>query len=206
MVQPGLKLSTFAEYCRNEIPEDVVFSFAQLALLYALINNTAFALYKIADPGTISLIKSSITLVTALLTRFTLGTKIAKFQWAAIVIQVSGIIITQYHPGAGSSYPFYTYCLLFLQVLLSAVSGVYNQNLCKSRSISLHAGNMTLYASGAAINFLLHLALRTVKSDIPGFFSGYDSLEAKILIASNVLVGLAITAVYRCRYFACHTV
>ena len=193
-----LSISTFLEYCRNELPEETLFGFAHLALLYAVINNTAFALYKIADPGTISLIKSSITLVTALLTRFTLGTKVAKLQWVAILVQICGIVVTQYRPGTGSSYPIYTYCLLFFQVFLSATSGVYNQSLCKSQNVSLHAGNMTLYAAGSAINFILHLVIRTLKADTPSFFSGYESFGAKMVIASNVLVGLAITAVYRC--------
>ena len=81
-----LSISTFLENFKNELPEETLFGFAQVALLYAVSNNTAFALDKIANPGTISLIKSSIsiTLVTAVLTRFTLGTKVAKLQWVTI--------------------------------------------------------------------------------------------------------------------------
>ncbi len=114
------------------------------------------------------------------------------------VMQICGITVTQYRPGSGSSYPLYTYLLLFFQVFLSAISGVYNQNLYKSHGVSLHAANMMLYGSGAAINLMLHGIIRMLKADEPSLFSGYGSLEAKMVIISNVFVGLTITAVYKC--------
>ena len=43
--------------------------------------------YKLADPGTIQLLKSGVTLITALVMLFALGTRIVKLQWIAIVIQ-----------------------------------------------------------------------------------------------------------------------
>lgn len=43
--------------------------------------------YKLADPGTIQLLKSGITLVTALVMLFALGSRIVKLQWIAIIIQ-----------------------------------------------------------------------------------------------------------------------
>lgn len=46
-----------------------------------------FVAYKLADPGTIQLLKSGITLVTALVMLFALGTRIVKLQWIAIIIQ-----------------------------------------------------------------------------------------------------------------------
>jgi ABC-type Fe3+-siderophore transport system permease subunit len=47
-----------------------------------------FVLYKLADPGTIQLIRSGVTLITALVMLFTLGTRIGKLQWMAIIMQV----------------------------------------------------------------------------------------------------------------------
>ncbi len=41
-----------------------------------------------ADPGTIQLTKSGVTFITALVMIATLGTKISKIQWIAIIIQV----------------------------------------------------------------------------------------------------------------------
>ena len=46
-----------------------------------------FVAYKLADPGTIQLLKSGITLVTALVMLFALGTRIVKLQWIAIITQ-----------------------------------------------------------------------------------------------------------------------
>ena len=114
-------------------------------------------------------------------------------------MQICGMTVTQYRPGSGSSYPLYTYLLLFFQVFLSAISGVYNQSLYKNYGVSLHAANMFLYGSGAGINMMLHTVIRLLKADEPSLFSGYGSLEAKMLILNNVFVGLAITAVYKCK-------
>lgn len=60
---------------------------------------------------------------------------------------------------------------------------------------------MTLYAAGATINVLLHLVMALVKSDEPGFFVGYGSWGAILVIMSNVFIGLAITAVYKCKQY-----
>ena len=83
-------------------------------------------------------------------------------------------------------------------MFLSASSGVYNQALLKSDESSLHADNMILYAAGSAINFASHLVIGILKPDEPSFFSGYNSWRAAMVVASNVFIGLAITAVYRC--------
>lgn len=58
---------------------------------------------------------------------------------------------------------------------------------------------MTLYTSGATINLMLHIIVRVLKSDEPGFFTGYGSWGACLVILSNVFIGLAITAVYKCK-------
>ena len=47
--------------------------------------------YKLADPGTIQLLKSGITLVTALVMLFALGTRIVKLQWIAIITQAGAL-------------------------------------------------------------------------------------------------------------------
>jgi hypothetical protein len=90
--------------------------------------------------------------------------------------------------------------MLMVYTFMSAVSGVYNQKLCKSANASLHGDNMVLYASGAAINFLIHIILGVFKADEPGFFVGFGSWSACMLLASNVFIGLAITATYKCKH------
>ncbi|KAF6231710.1 hypothetical protein HO173_010012 [Letharia columbiana] len=192
-----LTLEEFWNYCKNEVPMDTKYGFFTLALLYALINNTIFVAYKLADPGTIQLLKSGITLVTALVMLFALGTRIVKLQWIAIIIQICGLMVTQYHPDTGASYPLSTYTLLIFQTFLSASAGVYNQSLCKRGTASLHGDNQTLYASGAAINLVIHIIMKIMKPDEPSFFTGYNSIGAIMVVLSNVFIGLAITAVYK---------
>jgi hypothetical protein len=107
-------------------------------------------------------------------------------------------VVTQYHPGTGASYPFSTYFLLIGQTFLGAVAGVYNQSLCKKENASLHGDNMVLYAAGAVVNLMIHITMKMVKTDEPNFFAGYGSWGAIMVILSNVFIGLAITAVYKC--------
>jgi len=107
-------------------------------------------------------------------------------------------MVTQYNPTTGTTYPLSTYLILLFQVFLSASSGVYNQALLKTDDSSLHADNMILYAAGSAINLLVHVVVRILKSDEPGFLEGYNSFGAVMVIVSNVFIGLAITAVYKC--------
>ena len=129
-----------------------------------------------------------------------LGTKIAGNQWIAICMQVCGIVITQYNPVGGATYPIFTYGLLLFHTTMSAVSSVFNQILCKNEG-SLHAMNMTLYGAGAIINLCLHLMVRLLNTEEPGFFTGYGSFGAIMVIVSNVFIGLAMTAVYKCKLF-----
>jgi hypothetical protein len=107
--------------------------------------------------------------------------------------------VTQYDPEAGTTYPLNTYLVLLFQVALAAGAGVYNQALLKSDDSSLHADNMILYAAGAVMNLMVHIMLSLFKADEPGFFEGYNSFGAIMVIVSNVLIGLAITAVYKCK-------
>ncbi|KAF2395650.1 hypothetical protein EJ06DRAFT_484915 [Trichodelitschia bisporula] len=187
----------FMAAVREEIPAETRYGFVHLALFYVIINNTIFVLFRLADPGTIQLIKSGTTLITAVVMIFALGTKIVGGQWIAIVLQVCGIVVTQYGPNGGATYPLSTYLLLVFQTTLSAVSSVYNQKLCKSVDGSLHVMNMTLYAAGCIINLVVHVVIRFINADEPGFFTGYANLGAVMVIISNVFVGLAMTAVYK---------
>ncbi|KAH9217737.1 nucleotide-sugar transporter-domain-containing protein, partial [Leptodontidium sp. 2 PMI_412] len=173
------------------------YGFAKLALLYALINNTIFVAYKLADPGTIALIRSGVIFITALIMVLAIGADISKIQWTAIIIQLCGLATTQYTPDTSTSYPLSTYMVLLFQVFVSSVAGVYNQSLLKSDQASLHAQNAVLYGCGIVINSIVHLTLSFVTDDEPGFFVGYTNSAAYLVIVSNVFIGLAITAVYK---------
>lgn len=166
---------------------------------YVLTQGQVFVAFRLADPGTIQLVKSGITIITAVISLLLLGTRIVKLQWMGISLQVIGLIVTQYHEGSGLTYPPPTYLVLLLQTAVSAVAGVLNQFLCKSQPASLHAQNMVLYGFGTLINGVVHVVITFLNPDEPGFFQGYDQLGAFLVIASNVLLGLAITAVYKCK-------
>ncbi|XMA07251.1 hypothetical protein WAI453_000042 [Rhynchosporium graminicola] len=173
------------------------YGFAKLALLYALINNTIFVAYKLADPGTIALVRSGVIFITALIMVLALRADISKIQWTAIVIQLCGLATTQYTPETGTSYSLSTYIVLLFQVFVSSVAGVYNQSLLKDDKVSLHAQNAVLYGCGIVINGVVHLTLSFLTNDEPGFFVGYNNSAAYLVIVSNVFIGLAITAVYK---------
>jgi UDP-galactose transporter len=192
----AMDLKTFYGYVLEEMPSESRYGFSLLALFYVLINNTVFLQYRLSDPGTIQLIKSGTTLITAVVSLTFLGTKVARGQWLAISLQVCGIVTTQYKP-SGATYPFSTYMVLLFATTVSAVASVYNQKLCKGVDASMHVMNMSLYSSGAAINLLLHLITRFIKPDEPGFFTGYGQIGAILVIVSNVLIGLVMTAVYK---------
>ncbi|KID96988.1 UDP-galactose transporter, partial [Metarhizium majus ARSEF 297] len=163
---------SFLTAMRKEVSTDIAFGLGLLSLFYVLINNLVFVSYQVADPATISLTKSGVTCVTALVLMFTLNTKITGIQWLAIVLQVCGLLVTQYDPTAGGVYSVEVYLLLIFQVFLSAVSGVVNQGLLQASNASLHASNIILYGSGAWSNLLCHVLMRSTKSDEPGFFEG----------------------------------
>ena len=189
--------AAFFSAIRNETSSATVYGMAQLALLYAIINNTVFLLYRLSDPGTYALVKSGTTIVTALNLMISCGQPITRRQWMAIAFQVCGVMVTQYHPETGSLYPFSTYFLLVAQTVVSAVSGVYNQRLLKAESGSLHVCNMALYTAGTLINLVVHLTCRLTLPAEPSFFAGYNSSSAIMVIVSSVLIGLAINAVYK---------
>jgi len=198
----GLKtgLERFLSQCIEEVPTETKYGFAQLALFYALINNTVFVLYRLADPGTIQLIKSGTTLITALVMYCFLGTKIVRGQWLAILLQVCGIVVTQFDSESGAAQPLATYVVLLFQTSISAVSSVYNQTLCKSSDASLHAMNMNLYGAGVCVNLFIHALTRVSKPGEPGFFEGYGHTRAVMVIISNTFLGLIMTAVYKCEW------
>jgi hypothetical protein len=198
----------------DEISPETRYGFFSLALFYVFMNNLVcnpvilglsashsrrqiFVLFLLADPGTIQLIKSGTTLITAIVMIATLGAEITGGQWIAIVLQVCGIVVTQYGPNGSSTYPLSTYTALLFHTTLSSVSSVYNQSLCK-REGSLHVMNMSLYSAGFVINCILHWMVRFMNSEEPGFFSGYGNWGACMVIISNVFIGLAMTAVYKC--------
>jgi hypothetical protein len=113
-------------------------------------------------------------------------------------MQVCGLVVTQYRPTSDAFVPYKTFALLMLHVVTSAGSGVYNSKLYKELDTSIHVGNMVLYGAGAVFNFVIHVVLRYAHLEEFGFFVGYDKLGPWLMIFNNAMVGLTITAVYKC--------
>jgi hypothetical protein len=59
---------------------------------------------------------------------------------------------------------------------------------------------MVLYIAGVCLNLMVYFLMSIIKPDEPGFFSGYDNIGAVMVVMSNVFIGLAITAVYKCEF------
>src|SRR5690606_38935930 len=111
--------------------------------------------------------------------------KIVGIQWIAIVLQLCGLVVTQYKPG-GATYSFTTYSMILFQTFLSAVAGVYNETLNKATNSSLHADNMALYTGGVVVNTLIHIVMKLTHDDEPNFFDGFDSWGAVMVVVSNI--------------------
>ncbi|KAJ3377014.1 hypothetical protein HDU84_009160 [Entophlyctis sp. JEL0112] len=173
-----------------------VFPIAGLAALYTFNNHLGFEIFLLADPGTISLVKSGSTVLTATVLTF-FGRNTNKLQWIAIFFQLLGIVASQYNPCVGStSAPIQTYLLLFVAVCITAFAGCCNDHITKSFRFSLHGINVVLYAFGFLFNLSVFLVQKLHNPLTPGFFEGYTPI-AVLVVGCNSLIGLAITAVYK---------
>ncbi|KAI8586028.1 nucleotide-sugar transporter-domain-containing protein [Geranomyces variabilis] len=182
---------------RAQLSNRLLALLAGLALSYAINNHVAFALYQLADPGTIQLVKSGSTFISAIFLCLALGRHVSKLQWLAILLQASGLISTQYREDSDATVqPLCTYSFLLLSTTITSVNSCWNDYLCKNYSASLPAQNMGLYASGAVINIVI-FCFKSAFGDEPGFFAGYNNPLALVVILLNSCIGVAITFVYK---------
>jgi hypothetical protein len=78
-----------------------------------------------ADPGSIFLFKSGSTVITAFLLRFFLRRHIAPMQWAAIMMQVFGLVVVQWNPCEGVPLlSNFIYCLMGFSTCCTAFNAV----------------------------------------------------------------------------------
>lgn len=218
MIKLGLSLS-FHIYDKANLPNDgesavaaawrtaeaqlsrsAVFYIWILSLLYAFNNQLSFYVYTMADPGTIYLFKGAATVITASIQCAFVGKTFSLNQWKAMFIQGVGMIVIQYNSCKGKGiYPLSAYLLMALTVVFSSFCGVCNEYVVKNFKIGLNVQNAVLYLGGAWMNVLAFLLLpnpNSKQADI-GFFDGYTNPLALGVVASNALIGLAITAVYK---------
>lgn len=166
---------------------------AVLAFLYAVNNQLSFAVFQLADPASVNLLKSTNSFVTGILLFFVLGRSIQNVQWLAIAFQVCGLINMQWNSCSGGSLlPGYLYLLLSLSVFITGISSVFNEYLLKQYDIPVHVQNVVLYAFGSFWNYLAYWNLHSGQT----FFKGFG-WRAMLVVTVNSLMGVVITFVYK---------
>lgn len=168
-----------------------------LASMYCANNQLTFSLFLRADPATINIFKSASTLITAALACALLGRHVSWPQWAAIILQVSGLFVTQFDACKEQMVlPMATYSMLLISVTITALSGVWNEHQLKTLPFTLHQQNMVLYACGFVFNTSGHIIKSRFSQDVPSFFKGYDAASVGVVVV-NGCFGVVVTAVYR---------
>ena len=177
----------------------IVMNYFGLAVLYTANNQLTFLCFELADPGTYALGKSVAPYLCAVMLRMS-GDKLNALQWACIILQCSGIAVTQYDPCKNSGYlPMRAYALILTSTCITAVSSVWNQKVVKGFDVPVNLQNAVLYVFGSLIAILSYVngtmnPSRGVKS--LGFFEGYTWL-AVMLVIWQAFHGLAVTLVYK---------
>jgi len=168
-----------------------------LALMYFCNNQLAFHLFLWADPASINLLKAGSSLITALIWCLFMGRMITLRQLGAISLQVAGLIVVQIDACAQKPLlePF-AYGAIFISVLITALSSVWNEQQLKTLPLSLHQQNIVLYCCGTILNLLGHVYMRQTDASYPGFFQGY-TLVTVMIVAVNACFGVVVTAVYK---------
>jgi hypothetical protein len=182
---------------RSEVSLPLLRNTALLAVLYAINNNIAFAVFRIADGANINLIKSGSSFLSALLLRFALARPISRVQWSAIFLQMFGLVVAQFGSTCSNTPVLlpHAYLLLFVSLLISTICGVWNDQMLKSSGdASMHTINMLLYAFGFLMNGLTYVYFPDPEKH---FFSGFDAYPTHIVLLFQSLSGVTISAVYK---------
>ncbi len=157
-----------------------------LAALYTVNNQLTFLCFELADPGSYALGKSVAPYLCAVMLRLT-GDKLNALQWACIILQCSGIAVTQYDPCKHAGYlPARAYALIGLSTAITAVSSVWNQKVVKGFDVPVNLQNSVLYVFGSLIAVLSYASGAMGPAHGPngkvGFFEGYTWLAVSLVI------------------------
>jgi drug/metabolite transporter (DMT)-like permease len=171
----------------------LVASLAVLAVAYAANNQLQFTILTYLEPGVLHLLKSTSTLVTALIRTLLMGAAYSQHQWVSLALQVLGVSLvkldgcTEGLSGAPAGI-----ALMAVSVLITASCSVWNEALLKGDATPMPLQNMIMYLCGAVINFASYVQVRPLSA----FFSNFD-LWAVLIIFAYSCVGLAVTACYK---------
>jgi len=184
---------------RAQVDQRLLLHTAGLSALYCGNNQLAFALFRWADAATVTLIKSSSSIVSALLLWLLLDRPIATLQWHAIVLQVLGLFIVQYDDCKHAvllSLPIYL--ALFCSLFISSLAGVWNEHVLKTFKVTVHVQNCCLYGFGVLMNLFVFVSeeLGGPTSLASAYFTGYNAAAIGV-IACQAVLGLVVTAVLK---------
>jgi drug/metabolite transporter (DMT)-like permease len=172
-----------------------------LAFFYLFNNLTNFYLNGPADPGSIFLFKSGSTVITAVMMWRFLNRPVNELQWGAIVMQVAGLVIVQFDPCKGRPVlELYVYGIMGFSTCVTATNAIMNDYMLKNFKLTMHCQNMFLYGAGCIMNVTAFFFLPGWCTHTPpntGFFDGYDTLPAILVVVFNALIGIAISFVYK---------
>jgi hypothetical protein len=173
-----------------------------LALLYCVNNNITFVIFQWADGGNINLIKAGSTFVSALVLLGLLGRRISGVQWAAVLIQSAGLVITQFGANcSAANTPVLApavYAALLCSLTITAFSSVCNEKVLKDvgrEGVSLNTVNALMYGAGAALNLGVHLLSGGGLGAT--FFAGMGQPASLAVLLCNSVIGIAVVAVYK---------
>lgn len=172
-------------------------STALLAALYCINNHITFLVYGLADGANIILIKSGSSFVSALMLRFALGRAISRVQWSAIFLQIFGLVVAQLGATCSDTplLPVYVYFLLFMSLVISSMSGVWNDYILKAdNGQSMHMINMLIYAFGFIMNGISYVWNADPDQH---FFLGFDNPSTYLVLLCQSLFGVSVSAVYK---------
>lgn len=183
--------------CTSLKKPGLVFKIATLAALYYANNQLMFLLFLRADPASINLLKAGSSAITALIWCIFMGRVVSHQQWIAIMLQACGLIVVQYDACKGQTVlAASAYGWILLSVLITAVTGVWNEQQLKTIPLTLHEQNIVMYAIGVLLNAAGHHVKVLVDPRFPRFFEGYTFLSLCV-IAVNACFGIVLTAVYK---------
>lgn len=191
-------ISTTRATIRDQSSRPLIVHMTGLAALYCVNNAIMFWLFARADPGSISLIKSGATIVSAVLMYFWRRFRLSVPRWLVIIVQMLGLVVAQYDSCRGRSVlPPAVYGVLFLSLFNSSIANVWNEHVIKSFEFAgLAVKNIYLYAFGAILNLLAFWYYRYTVPETPSFFQGY-TIVAMLVVTSNSFIGIAMNAVYK---------
>jgi len=167
-----------------------------LSAMYSLNNQIAFHLFLKADPASVIIFSSSSSFIVASMRSFLMKQSLSGDQWRAIVLQICGLIVSQYNPCTASGVlAGTTYAVLSASVIISALNSVWNESQLKRIPVSMHVQNMLMYAGGFAYNLAGHY-LESGRQPGTGFFAGFTAATAGVILV-NACSGIVITAIYK---------